>query len=110
MEHEMTRSSLSVCERLLRAIGHTGLPGRHRLVRYLAPPRDGTQRPFTVRAHGLTYSGDLSEFIDWNICYFGSYAMAELRFLAACAQLLARRERHVNFFDIGANVGEHSLF
>jgi FkbM family methyltransferase len=93
---------------VLRAIGHTGFRGVRRFVRTFAPPRNVSQ-PFTVRAHGFRYQGDLSEFIDWNIYYFGSYAKAELKFLSTCANILRDRSKNVVFLDIGANVGEHSL-
>lgn len=98
-------------ELLLRALGRScsGLPGCYRLVRKLSP-RYNTPRPFTVSALGIEYTGDLSDLIDWTIFYFGCYSFAELSFLGYCAELLAQRSHTVNFFDVGANVGQHSLF
>ena len=105
----MASGRISAYERLLRTIGHTSLPGVNRLIRRLAPPRD-CSRTFRSELFGLTYAGDLSEFIDWNIFFFGGYAKGELAFLARCAEALATRYQGVNFFDLGANSGQHSLF
>lgn len=96
----------------LRAVGRSGLPGRHRLVSAVAPcrPGRGVAMPFEVELHGTRYRGNLAEFIDWHIFYFGSYAMGELNFLDACSRYLRRVRGGVHFFDIGANVGEFSTF
>jgi FkbM family methyltransferase len=98
-------------EQILRTIGHasSGLPGSHRLIRKLSPRYDNPHS-FTVSALGINYTGELSDLIDWTIFYFGYYAFAELSFLSRCAERLARQGHDVNFFDIGANVGQHSLF
>ena len=95
---------------LLRAVGRSGLPGRHRLVSAVAPcrPDRGVVMPFEVDLHDTGYRGNLAEFIDWNIFYFGSYAMGELTFLDACSRYLRRVRGSVHFFDIRANVGELS--
>lgn len=107
----MNEPHLRLRTRLLRAIGRSGLPGRHRLVSYLAPCGRGcAATPFEVELHGTRYRGNLAEFIDWHIFYFGSYAMGELTFLASCFRYVRRWRERVNFFDIGANVGEFSTF
>jgi FkbM family methyltransferase len=100
---------ISAYEHLLRAVGHTGLPGRLRLVRKLAPAY-AAGRSFQSDFYGLTYAGDLSELIDWQIFFLGAYAYAELAFLERCARVLTERHGPINFFDVGANAGQHSLF
>jgi FkbM family methyltransferase len=105
----MTPDSLTTYERLLRAVGHTGLAGASRLIRKLAPAYD-CNRYFRSYFFGLTYAGDLSESIDWEIFFLGAYARAELEFLDRCARILTARLGRLNFADIGANAGQHSLF
>jgi FkbM family methyltransferase len=99
----------NLLERVLRIVGQSGLPGKHRVVYTLAPRR---QRPhsFIAPFFGLSYAGDLSDWIDRHIWYFGAYVPWELAFLQRCAQVLASRGRTVRFFDVGANVGQHALF
>jgi hypothetical protein len=104
----MTTDSRSVYERMLRLVGHTGLPGSSRLVRMLVPAYDDEYR-FRSSLFDLVYEGDLSELIDWDIYFLGAYARAELAFLAWCAKILVAQHGAVNFFDVGANAGQHSL-
>jgi FkbM family methyltransferase len=75
----------------------------------LAPAYDSGCR-FRSSFFDLVYDGDLSELIDWHIYFLGAYARAELAFLAWCAKNLEARFGAVNFFDVGANAGQHSLF
>jgi FkbM family methyltransferase len=105
----MTAYSLSTYERLLRTIGRTGLPGASRIVRKLAPAYEGA-RHLRSSFFDLIYAGDLSELIDWHIYFLGAYSRAELSFLARCARVLTARYGAVNFFDVGANAGQHALF
>jgi hypothetical protein len=79
--------------------GHTGLPGSSRLVRKLAPTYDNN-RFFRSNFFGLTYAGDLCEFIDWEIFFLGAYARAELKFLDQCAGILTARLGELNFADM----------
>ncbi len=95
-------------ERPLARIGRTGVPGAHRLINALAP-RYGEAHRFCTKFGDLAYAGDLSQMIDRSIFYFGSYSPAELEFFAICAAILSSLGREVNFFDIGANTGQHSL-
>lgn len=105
----VTHDGVSTYERLLQAIGFTGLPGVHRIVGRLAPKYELT-RPFQSHFFGLTYAGDLSDMIDWNIFFFGAYSRGELEFLDRCVDILSARSDELNFFDVGANTGQHSLF
>ena len=105
----MTPDRISTYERLLQAIGHTSVPGAARLVGKLAPSYDSSRHVMSD-FFGLTYAGDLSELIDWQIFFFGAYAKSELAFLGHCAEILKARYGDLNFFDVGANAGQHSLF
>jgi FkbM family methyltransferase len=59
---------------------------------------------------GLAYTGDLANFIDWTVFYYGAHAIEELLLLRALADALRAQGKPVNFFDVGANIGHHSLF
>src|SRR5205085_6168122 len=101
----------SLLDHALRAYCHSGGPGAGRLLNMVrpygaVPPEKGG---FESRLGGLRYRGNLAEHIDRAIFYFGSYSPAELDFLTFAAGK-ARREGALNFFDIGANVGQHSLW
>jgi FkbM family methyltransferase len=96
-------------ERVAKLIGHSDLLGTHRIVRLLAPPPT-TPRPLLTPALGLNYKADISDMIDYEIFFFGAYAPAELSFLATSSSWLQSRDLTVCFCDIGANVGQHSLF
>lgn len=99
---------LSIREQLLRIAGHTRLPGTHRLVHSLAPHYPHSHA-FSSKLFALDYVGDMSDMIDRTIFYFGAYAPGEIYFLQHCARRLASKSRNVNYFDVGANVGQHSL-
>jgi hypothetical protein len=47
---------------------------------------------------------------DWTVFYYGAFSVNELQLLAALAAGLRARGKPVNFYDVGANVGHHSLF
>jgi FkbM family methyltransferase len=49
-------------------------------------------------------------FIDWTVFYYGAYSVNELRLLAALADALRAHGKPVSFFDVGANIGHHTLF
>jgi FkbM family methyltransferase len=73
-------------------------------------PRRRKPHPFVAPFFGLSYAGDLADWIDRNIWYFGAYAAGELAFLKRCAESLASGGKAIHFFDVGANVGQHALF
>jgi FkbM family methyltransferase len=99
----------NLVDHLLRALGRAGAPGAHRLVNALRPAGRMAGERFLTRFDGLAYEGSLGEYIDREIFYFGAYAPAELDLLAQAATALAP-DGGLNFYDIGANVGQHSLW
>lgn len=93
----------------LRLIGHTEsipLGLRYRLVSLFCSSEYCGSLPFEVDFFGLRYPGDLSCYLDWSVYFFGAYEKASLFLLR---DLLHDRGGAV-FVDIGANVGQHTLF
>lgn len=102
---------MSLKQRTLRAIGRqTWLRGRDRVLRFFANPDTHKPEAFVTDFFGLAYSGDLANFIDWTVFYYGAFAINELRLLAALADALRAQGKPLNFYDVGANIGHHSLF
>lgn len=95
---------------LLRRIGRQhwipfGL--RDRLLRRFADPDAMRPTPFVCDFFGLRYEGDLASYIDWSVFFHGAYERGLLSLLRNAATLSGP---HAVFLDIGANVGQHSLF
>jgi FkbM family methyltransferase len=86
------------------------LRGRDRVLRLFANPDTHPPCPFEADFFGTAYTGNLNNFIDWTVFYYGAFALNELRLLADLAAGLRARGGPVNFFDVGANIGHHSLF
>jgi FkbM family methyltransferase len=80
---------------------------RDRALRLMFPPQGRTSREFVCRVGGALYVGNLDNYIDWSIYFFGQYERGLLRFIAATLPHLSDRPV---FWDIGANSGQHSLF
>ncbi len=98
-------------QRVLRTLAHRRwLRGRDRVLRLFAHPDRHPSHPFEMDFFGLNYSGNLANFIDWTVFFYGAYALNELRLLADLAAALRAKQGTVNFFDVGANIGHHSLF
>jgi FkbM family methyltransferase len=101
----------SMKQQILRFIGHRHwLPGRDRILRAFSHP--DRQKPFAFETDffGQSYSGNLSNFIDWSVFYYGAFQLHELRLLGAIADTLRTQGKPINFFDVGANIGHHTLF
>lgn len=79
---------------------------RDRLARAVHNPDTAKPQAFEIDFFGKRYPGDFSIFIDWSVYYFGAYSIGEL--LMMRDQLADRAEPVV--FDVGANIGHHSLF
>lgn len=95
---------------VLRWFGHQdwvrfGL--RNRLVRALHNPQScRAGYKFSVPFYGRTYSGKLDNLIDFEVYFYGAYAKPELDLFA---DLLGNRNGAV-VWDVGGNMGHHSLF
>ena len=64
--------------------------------------------PFKAKLFDLDYEGNLQNNVDFNIYYFGAFEKPLLYFLRDCIVNTAV-DKPV-FYDIGANIGQHSLF
>jgi FkbM family methyltransferase len=93
----------------LRLLGHSewlSLGARSLLINSFCRSEYCASLPFEIDFFGLKYPGDLSRFLDWSVYFFGAYEKASLFYLR---DLLHDRGGGV-FIDIGANVGQHTLF
>lgn len=95
--------------RLLRLVGHQrwirfGI--RDRIIRFFISSDSAPSHPFSAPFYGLTYEGDLASFIDWSAYFYGAYSYQELDLIR---DILSHQTDPV-FIDVGANVGNHSLF
>lgn len=64
--------------------------------------------PFEVDFFGLRYQGNLNNNIDYSVFFFGAFEKPVLFFMRDVLRKLAL-DNGV-FLDVGANVGQHSLF
>lgn len=99
----------SIGLKLLRIIGHQdwirfGI--RYRIISFFCHSGTIGSHEFEVNFFGSIYQGNLNNYIDWNVYFFGAYEKFELFMLRA---LLEEKIKPV-FIDIGANIGHHSLF
>lgn len=79
---------------------------RYRVIRFIVGDSKGTRHDFRVNFFDHVYSGNLGSHIDWHIYFFGSYER-HILFLLRDLAVNAGLER---FIDVGANVGQHSIF
>jgi FkbM family methyltransferase len=85
--------------------------GNDRALRRLYHPDAQKHFLFEMDFFGQRYRGDLAQYLDWCIFCYGACPHSELRVLKAVTETLrAERTGPVSFFDVGANVGHHSLF
>lgn len=97
---------------LLRVVGRqTWMPrGRTRILNTLWHPDSGRSFPFEVDFFGMRYRGNLADLGDWFVYVYGASSYEELSLLEAIGKELRKRKSSITFFDIGGNVGQHSLF
>lgn len=105
----MTRASLLSLLQL--ACRQRWLPYRHTIMRQLLPPDRIRNSTFATPFFGSIYRGNLNNEIDWHVFFFGSYAPDELFLLRDIAEYQKTLTGNdVVFYDVGANVGNHTLF
>lgn len=80
---------------------------RDRALRLLVPPQRRRDHPFVCDVGNARYAGNLDNYVDWSVFFYGQY---ERYLLAFIAQLLPRLGPRPVFWDIGANNGQHALF
>ena len=89
---------------------HKWVPERfsRNLYKRLGKLGDAPDAPFVRDFFGLQYHGNLNCNIDFNIYYYGAFEKPLLFFLRDTMNRLGSSSPL--FVDIGANVGQHSLF
>ena len=98
--------------RLMRIVGkQTWIPrGQHWLLTRIWDPDSEKNFVFEVDFFGKRYQGDMAQYVDWKVFAYGCSTYCELALLRDLAAEMRRRRGGVAFFDIGANVGHHTLF
>lgn len=98
--------------KLLRLLGRrVPVRGRNRLIRLLEDPSASRDYPFVEDFYGFRYPGNFARFIDWSVYFYGAYSGHELTLLGDLARgIRMERPGGVVAWDIGANLGHHSLF
>lgn len=93
----------------LRFLGHQQylrFGVRDRVIRWFHDPDTAAAEEFEIPFFGAVYRGQFNSFVDWSAYYYGAYSLEELRLIE---EILAPIENPV-FVDVGANVGNHTLF
>jgi len=70
--------------------------------------RRTTDFTFTTDFYGMKYRGNIGNAIDLEVLAIGAYEKPELYFLRDVMQSVYSKQG--TFLDVGANVGQHSLF
>jgi len=63
---------------------------------------------FSADFFGIEYEGNLQNTIEFSIYYYGAFEKPLLFFLRDC--ICALSKQNTVFLDVGANIGQHSLF
>ena len=73
---------------------------------------DVPNAPFAKDFFGLTYQGNLNNSVEFSLFYMGAFEKPLLFFLRDTVLNLRQSANGYaqSFFDIGANIGQHSLF
>ncbi len=93
----------------LRWIGHIHwlrFGFRDQLIRFFYKPDTAVSKIFEIKFFKRKYIGDFSNFIDWSVYYYGAYNGEELQLMHDAIKGVTQPV----IFDIGANVGHHTLF
>ncbi|MFI5331355.1 MAG: FkbM family methyltransferase [Desulfobaccales bacterium] len=95
--------------KIMRFLGHQNwlrFGIRDRIIRYFVNPDTINSWEYETDFFGLRYKGNLNTFLDWFVYFYGAYEKEVLFFLR---DLVSNRVDPV-FLDVGANVGQHSIF
>lgn len=93
----------------------TWLPAALRKIAYkkLDAMDQAPDAPFEIEFFGLRYRGNLNNGIEFAMFYYGAFEKPLLFFLRETLQTLSKvgtDSKSTIFLDIGANIGQHSLF
>lgn len=97
---------------IARWIGHQNwiMRGHAKLIHLLHNPYKPSPLRFEAPFFGKRYLGSLDQYLDCMVLFYGAYERPALSFLARAAKALRAQRGTVSFFDVGANLGHHSLF
>ena len=103
---------MSCLYKALRCVGHQHwIPhGRDRFLRLFAPPDAGLDYEFEVDFFGARYVGNLGNFIDWTVYFYGALAHNELFLMRDIAASIHAKGGTAVGYDVGANIGQHTLY
>lgn len=112
LPEQKTSRAMPLRVRLGRRLGHSrfSFRGKDRLVRMLCHPDSASDSPFETDFFGLRYRGNLNDFIDWTVFFYGAYCNDELDLLVKYASCFRSAGQKVIYLDVGVNVGHHLLF
>ncbi len=79
---------------------------RFAVLRRFWDPYTPRVQTFELNFFSLQYQGDFECYLDWYVYFFGAYEKEELYLLRDLAQGCS----DAVFVDIGANIGQHSLY
>ena len=98
-----------IIKKLLRLFGrqqYLRFGVRDRIIRFFHNPDTALSEEFIVSFWGNKYRGNFDTFLDWSVFYFGAYAREELRLMKQILEVIDEP----TVFDVGANIGHHTLF
>jgi FkbM family methyltransferase len=103
----------AVCILYLYFFENLQLYGTYRCLRsaphwYSCYSKDGLNFDFTTDFYGMRYEGNVKNGIDREVLLLGAYEKPALYFMRDVMKLIYSNQGV--FLDIGANVGQHSLF
>ena len=83
---------------------------RFRLANNLFPPKPHNTYHFQVPFSNFTYNGDISNYIDWSVYFFGAYEKEDLMLCVKLLKGLNQKQKEIYLYDVGANIGHHALY
>lgn len=80
---------------------------RDRILQRLFPPQRRLDLSFVTNLGRSRFAGNIGNYIDWRVYFFGSYEAGMLLFLE---RLIESTGGAPVLWDIGANCGQHTIF
>jgi FkbM family methyltransferase len=100
---------MKILRSICRFIGHQKnirFGVRDRIIRSFHNPDTAKSEEFSVPFFGTVYNGNFDVYLDYNVFYYGAYASEELRLIKELLEPISDSTS----FDVGANIGHHTLF
>lgn len=97
---------LACCLRQLSWLSFLPFGLLDRIFRYVFPPDRQSDYRFSCSLGKRHYQGEFSNFIDWSVFFHRGYE----RYILKLLRDISARYQAAVFLDIGANLGQHSLW